>query len=84
MEHDRIKRPRHYTAHPSGIECWDIAQYHDFLFGNVLKFVWRAGLKVEAGECPRDAQIRDLQKAKAYIDKKIEQLEKEGVTDTYD
>ena len=45
---DRIN-PDYYKSHPSGVECIDIIKHYDFCIGNVIKYVWRAGLKKEQG-----------------------------------
>lgn len=66
-----INHPKHYNSHPSGIECIEIAQHHDFCIGNALKYLWRAGLKGE------ESYITDMRKAIWYIERKIELLEKE-------
>ena len=64
----RIDNPKHYTSHPSNIECIDIAQYHDFCIGNAIKYLWRAGIK------DSNAEIEDLKKAIWYIERKIKLL----------
>ena len=46
---DRVNAPSHYTSHPSGVECIDITEHYDFCVGNAIKYLWRAGLKAEAG-----------------------------------
>lgn len=63
---DIINYPAHYTSHPSGIECIQITEHMDFLLGNALKYIWRAGMKDDA--------VQDLKKARFYIDRKISQL----------
>ena len=73
---DNVNHPRHYTSHPSGVECADIAEHHDFCVGNAIKYLWRAGLKQDAGMSAIDKEIQDLQKAKWYIDRKIALLSK--------
>ena len=67
---DNINNPTHYTSHPSGIECVDIAKHHCFCIGNVFKYIWRAGLKDSTTE------IEDLKKAVWYLNKKIDDLER--------
>ncbi len=67
---DNINRPEHYNSHPSKIECIDIAQHHDFLIGNAIKYLWRAGIK------STDTEIEDLKKAIWNIQRKISLLEK--------
>ena len=39
-----VNHPKHYNSHPSGVECIDIVRHYDFNIGNVIKYVWRAGL----------------------------------------
>lgn len=63
-----INHPKHYNSHPSGIECIDIAIHHDFCIGNVFKYLWRAGLKDST------TQVEDLEKAKKYLQFKIDSL----------
>lgn len=67
MKKDNINHPSHYTSHPSGIECIDIAEHHDFCIGNAIKYLWRAGLKSEDGISKKEKQIEDLKKAIWYI-----------------
>jgi len=62
--YDPVNHPKHYTAHPSGIECIQITQHMGFNLGNALKYIWRCDLKLDA--------IEDLKKAKWYIDKELE------------
>jgi len=64
---DAINHPKHYTSHPSGVECIDIAEHMNFCLGNALKYIWRAGLKGDA--------VEDLKKARWYIGREIERLE---------
>ena len=45
MQEDKVNHPKHYTNHPSGIECIEITQHHDFCIGNAIKYLWRAGIK---------------------------------------
>ena len=70
MQEDRVNHPKHYTNHPSGIECIEITQHHDFCIGNAIKYLWRAGIK------GADTEEEDLQKAIWYISKKIELIKK--------
>lgn len=63
--HDPINHPSHYTSHPSGIECIQITEHMDFLTGNAMKYLWRAGLKTED-------RTEDLKKAAWYIQRAIE------------
>lgn len=60
--------PKHYKSHPSGVECIEITQHHDFCIGNAIKYLWRAGLK------DSNKEIEDLEKAIWYINNKIKLL----------
>jgi len=59
MKQDSIN-PKHYNAHPSGIECIEITRHLEFDLGNSFKYVWRAGLK--------DDTIQELKKVKWYLE----------------
>lgn len=63
-----VSHPKHYTNHPSGIECIQITEHMGFNLGNALKYIWRCDLKNDA--------IEDLNKAKWYIDREIERRSK--------
>lgn len=67
---DPINSPRHYTRRVPGVECIEVSQYFDFCLGNVIKYVWRAGLKGGPAK-----EIEDLRKAKFYLERRIAQLE---------
>jgi len=60
---DVISHPKHYTSHPSGVECIQITEHMGFNLGCALKYIWRCDLK-------RDA-IEDLRKAVWYIEREI-------------
>ena len=49
------------------IGCWDIILHFDSLRGFAIKHLWRMGQK--------DPALKDLGKAKRYIERKIEELE---------
>ena len=61
---DPVNHPRHYTEHPSGVECIQITEHMNFCLGNAVKYIWRAGLK--------DDTIQDLEKARWYLNREIE------------
>jgi len=67
MNHDAVNHPKHYTSHPSGVECLEITRHHNFNIGNAMKYLWRAGLK-------DDAQVQDLRKAIFYIEDEIRRI----------
>lgn len=62
-DHDAVSNPKHYTGHPSGVECIQITEHMGFNLGNALKYIWRCDLKADA--------IEDLEKARWYIDREI-------------
>lgn len=66
---DTVLNPSHYTSHPSGVECIEITEHMDFLTGNAMKYIWRAGLKED--------KLEDLKKAKFYIERLITNLTEE-------
>jgi hypothetical protein len=66
--HDPVNHPKHYTEHPSGIECIQITEHMGFNLGNALKYIWRADLKNNA--------VEDLQKAVWYINREIDKRSK--------
>lgn len=61
-DHDPVNHPRHYTAHPSGVECIEITEHMNFNLGNATKYIWRADDK---------NGIEDLEKAAWYINREI-------------
>lgn len=65
---DAVNSPSHYTSHPSGVECIDVAEHYSFSIGNCIKYLWRAGLKGDA--------IEDLKKARWYLDREIKRRER--------
>lgn len=67
-QHDPVNHPKHYTAHPSGVECIQITEHMGFCLGNAVKYIWRADLKLDA--------IEDLKKARWYIDRELEKRTK--------
>jgi len=60
---DVIENPKHYTSHPSGIECIQVTEHMGFCIGNAMKYLWRCDLKKDA--------VEDLKKAKWYIEREI-------------
>ena len=69
---DKVNHPQHYTSHPArcecgrSIECIAVAEHMGFNLGNVMKYLWRCGLKGDA--------IQDLEKAEFYIRREISRL----------
>lgn len=58
-----VNHPKHYNAHPSGVECIDVVEHMGFNLGNAVKYIWRADLKNDATE--------DLKKAAWYIKREL-------------
>lgn len=56
---DSVNNPKHYTSHPSGVECIEIAETLPFNLGNALKYCWRAGKKLD--------EVEDVKKAVFYL-----------------
>jgi hypothetical protein len=62
---DEVNNPKHYTKHPSGIECIQITEHMNFCLGSAMKYIWRADLKHS------DGGVQDLEKARWYINREI-------------
>lgn len=60
---DEVNHPRHYTEHPSGVECITITEHMNFNLGSAFKYIWRADLKGNS--------IQDLKKAVWYVEREI-------------
>lgn len=67
---DLVNHPKHYTNHPSGIECIQVTEHMNFNLGNAIKYIWRAN---EKGDL-----IENLQKAAWYLDREITRLQTMG------
>jgi hypothetical protein len=67
-EKEQVNHPKHYTNHPSGIECIQVTEHMNFCLGNAVKYIWRADLKNDA--------IEDLEKAIWYISREIQRRKK--------
>ena len=73
-KHDNVNSPKHYCK--GGLECIQVIkaqltpeQYKGYLYGNVLKYMWR---------WPDKNGLEDLRKAKHYLEWLIEEVEKNG------
>lgn len=75
----RVEHPSYYNAHPSGVECIDIVRHYNFNVGNVIKYLWRHGLKREEGMNNKAKALEDLRKARFYLDDEIKRLEHEAI-----
>lgn len=75
---DAINNPLHYCRGRKYepikvIQDWDL----DFCLGNVVKYISRAGRKSSEGMTDLDKTIQDLEKARFYLNFKIEELKSE-------
>ena len=66
-KNDPVNHPKHYTEHPSGVECIQITEHLSFCVGNAVKYLWRADLK---------NGVEDLEKAAWYISREIAKRKK--------
>jgi len=66
---DNVNNPKHYTSHPSGIECIQVVEHMNFNVGNAIKYLWRTDHK---------NGLEDLKKAAWYINREIAKKEKEN------
>lgn len=76
---DKVKHPSHYTAHPSGVECYQITQWMTANVAQAMKYQWRAGLKKDPDKSQRAKHIEDLKKAQQFLQFEVERLE--GIND---
>lgn len=72
---DEIDKPQHYfatLANGAEVECRELCRSLalPFSLANVLKYLWRAGRKTPD-------KLKDLRKARAYLDWEIAALERE-------
>ena len=63
---DPVNHPKHYTSHPSGVECIEVTEHFNFNKGNAIKYIWRSADKGK--------EVEDLRKARWYIDREIARL----------
>ena len=65
---DLVNNPSHYNSDPSGVKCIEITRHRNNNIGNVIKYVWRNGLK------DGNSDIQDLEKAAWYLNDEIQRL----------
>jgi hypothetical protein len=66
---DKVNNPKHYTTHPSGIDCIQVVEHYDFCSGNAIKYVWRYNEK--------NNPVEDLKKGIWYVKRRIDMYKKE-------
>lgn len=64
---DPINHPKHYTSHPSGVECATIAEHFSYNIGTAIAYLWRHDLK--------GAPVEDMRKAIVHIQREIARRE---------
>ncbi len=72
QEKDMVNNPSHYGGKDNVYEVIKIIEHYnlDFHIGNLVKYVIRAGKKNP------EKELEDLKKARFYLDRKIDNLEK--------
>ena len=65
---DPVNNPKHYTGHPSGIECIQVTEHMGFCLGNAVKYICRAEHKGNYAQ--------DLNRAIWYLRRYVELLTK--------
>ena len=69
---DNVSHPPHYAeGWSNGAEVIDLTEHLSFCAGNVVKYVCRAGHK------DPDKHVEDLEKARWYLDREIERVERQ-------
>lgn len=71
---DPVNHPKHYTSHPSGVECITVTEHMGFNLGNAVTYIWRCDLKND--------EIEDLKKAAWYIQREITKREQARINKT--
>ncbi len=61
---DMVNKPAHYTGHPSGIECIEVAEHLPFCLGNAFKYLFRRAAKGN--------ELENVEKALWYVRRHIE------------
>ena len=71
---EQVNHPTHYGGKDNTYEAIKVIEAYelDFHLGNTVKYVLRAGKK------SKEKEIEDLEKAKWYLDRKIQKLKNEN------
>jgi hypothetical protein len=82
---DRVDHPAHYTSFPGAclqcgrhIEAIDVIEWLPANLANVVKYVWRHGLKDNGAADAQLAAIEDLEKAIWYLRREISRIERQA------
>jgi hypothetical protein len=83
VSREAIDHPSHYTSFPGAclecgrtIEAIDVIEWLPANLANVVKYVWRHGLKNNGGAPAALAAIEDLEKAVWYLRREISRIER--------
>ena len=60
---DMVNHPPHYTGHPSGVECIEVAEHLPFCLGNAFKYLFRRDQK--------DQTLENVNKAIWYLERHV-------------
>ena len=85
---EKVNHPSHYNTnnpqivfrdankqpHLAIVECIDVIRNMPTWKGNAIKYLWRCGLKKEAGMTDTEKELEDLNKAMWYIQDRINQI----------
>lgn len=63
---ERVHHPRHYNAHPSGVEAIDFLEWMSFNIGNAVKYLVRREHK--------ENTLEDLRKSEWYLCREMDRL----------
>jgi hypothetical protein len=74
IDPEGIDHPEHYNVHPSGVECIEVVRYMNFNLGNVIKYLWRDGIK------NTEVPLQDLKKASWYLNDEILRRENDVIS----
>lgn len=72
MQNDPVNHPKHYTSHPSDVECIEVTRSMSFNNGSAFKYVFRRDDKENA--------VQDLKKALWYVQDELAKRQKWGYT----
>jgi len=71
---DAVASPNHYTQYTIEPIVFIMKNKLPFWLGNVIKYTMRAGAKHYDGKTSLQSEITDLNKAKRYIDMRLNEL----------
>lgn len=83
QRNEAVDHPTHYTSFPGGclgcgrkFEAIDVVEWLPANLANVVKYVWRHGLKSHGNDDATLAAIEDLEKAVWYLRREISRIER--------